>query len=233
MPAFTRACAAAGRSSRAIAHNDADAFDERLRRGARRGTGRDLDRCREHLQHGRRQPEPRRSDGGSRSPRCHPDVDEAHATGVAGPQGRGLAAAFEGRRNVITLHTCGKALGRVGGFVLAPRVIRDFLVNRARPFIFATAPSPLVAAITRAALGISATRPRRRERLAALVGFRRPGAAAPLRPRAVGIAYPAGHRRRRSRPRWRSRPRCSGAASTCARSGRRRWPKAPRGCASR
>ncbi|MDR3464480.1 MAG: 8-amino-7-oxononanoate synthase [Xanthobacteraceae bacterium] len=98
-------------------------------------------------------------------------IDEAHATGVAGPQGRGLAAALEGRDNVITLHTCGKALGTVGGFVLAPRVVRDFLVNRARPFIFATAPSPLIAAITRSALAISRTRPERRERLAARVAF--------------------------------------------------------------
>ena len=98
-------------------------------------------------------------------------VDEAHATGVHGPQGRGLAAAFEGRDNVITLHTCGKALGTVGGFILAPRTIRDFLVNRARPFIFATAPSPLVAAITRAAIHVSRTNPERRERLARLVRF--------------------------------------------------------------
>lgn len=98
-------------------------------------------------------------------------IDEAHATGVLGPQGRGLAAAFEGRDNVITLHTCGKGLGSVGGFILAPRTIRDFLVNRARPFIFATAPSPLTAAITRAALEISRTNPERRERLARLVQF--------------------------------------------------------------
>lgn len=98
-------------------------------------------------------------------------VDEAHATGVLGPQGRGLAAAFEGRENIITLHTCGKALGTAGGFILASRAIRDFLVNRARPFIFATAPSPLVAAVTRAALRISRTMPERRERLARLVTF--------------------------------------------------------------
>ena len=98
-------------------------------------------------------------------------VDEAHATGVTGPEGRGLAAAFEGRPDVITLHTCGKALGTVGGFVLAPKVVREFLVNRARPFIFATAPSPLIAAVTRAALEISRTRPQRRERLAHLVNF--------------------------------------------------------------
>ena len=98
-------------------------------------------------------------------------IDEAHATGVLGPQGRGLAAPFEGRDNVITLHTCGKALGTVGGFILAPRTIRDFLVNRARPFIFATAPSPLTAAITRSAIEISRTNPERRERLAGLVQF--------------------------------------------------------------
>lgn len=98
-------------------------------------------------------------------------IDEAHATGVLGPQGRGLAAAFEGRDNVVTLHTCGKALGSVGGFILASRTIRDFLVNRARPFIFATAPSPLTAAITRAAIQISRTNPERRERLARLVQF--------------------------------------------------------------
>jgi 8-amino-7-oxononanoate synthase len=98
-------------------------------------------------------------------------IDEAHATGVLGPQGRGLAAAFEGRENVITVHTCGKALGTVGGFILAPRTIRDFLVNRARPFIFATAPSPLSAAITRTAIEISKTNPERRDRLARLVKF--------------------------------------------------------------
>ncbi len=98
-------------------------------------------------------------------------IDEAHATGVLGPQGRGLAAAFEGRENVITLHTCGKALGTAGGFILAPRIVRDFLVNRARPFIFATAPSPLTAAITRSALELSRSNPGRRERLARLVQF--------------------------------------------------------------
>src|SRR5919198_5065120 len=75
-------------------------------------------------------------------------IDEAHATGVLGPDGRGLAAPFEGRDNVLTLHTCGKALGTSGGFVLGPKIVRDFLVNRARPFIFATAPSPLIAAVT-------------------------------------------------------------------------------------
>lgn len=98
-------------------------------------------------------------------------IDEAHATGVLGPQGRGLAAASEGRENVITLHTCGKALGTMGGFILGPRIIRDFLINRSRPFIFSTAPPPLIAEVTRAALEISRTNPERRDRLSRLVRF--------------------------------------------------------------
>lgn len=79
-------------------------------------------------------------------------VDEAHATGVQGPGGRGLAATLEGRASVVTLHTCGKALGAYGALVGADPTVCDFLVNRARPFIYATAPSPLQAATVRAAL---------------------------------------------------------------------------------
>ncbi|MFZ3180789.1 MAG: 8-amino-7-oxononanoate synthase, partial [Methylocystis silviterrae] len=81
-------------------------------------------------------------------------IDEAHATGVYGPGGRGLAARFEGAENVVTLHTCGKALGVAGGLLCLPRVLRDFMVNRCRSFIFATAPSPVMAACVRAALKI-------------------------------------------------------------------------------
>lgn len=83
-------------------------------------------------------------------------IDEAHATGVFGPQGRGLAANLEGRDHVITVHTCGKALGVMGALVLLPAVHRDFLINRARAVIYATAPSPLVAAIVRASLQVCA-----------------------------------------------------------------------------
>ncbi|MBY0558283.1 8-amino-7-oxononanoate synthase [Hyphomicrobium sp.] len=96
-------------------------------------------------------------------------IDEAHATGVFGARGRGLAADLEGNDNVISLHTCGKALGAMGALVIGPRVIRDFLVNRGRPFIYATAPSPLIAATVRAALKICETQPERRERLMNLV----------------------------------------------------------------
>jgi 8-amino-7-oxononanoate synthase len=96
-------------------------------------------------------------------------VDEAHATGVLGAQGRGRAAFLEGREDAVLLHTCGKALGTAGALLCAPRVLKEFLVNRGRPFIYATAPSPLIAAVTRAALVMCAAGAARRERLQALV----------------------------------------------------------------
>lgn len=79
-------------------------------------------------------------------------IDEAHATGVYGSGGRGLAAHLDGADNVVSLHTCGKGLGVEGALVCAPRLITDFLVNRARSFIFSTAPSPLMAVAVSAAL---------------------------------------------------------------------------------
>jgi 8-amino-7-oxononanoate synthase len=96
-------------------------------------------------------------------------IDEAHATGVFGAGGRGLAAHLDGRPDVITLRTCGKALGCEGALVCAPRIVRDFLVNRGRGFIFSTAPSPLMAAAVRESLQILADEPERRVRLQALM----------------------------------------------------------------
>lgn len=96
-------------------------------------------------------------------------IDEAHATGVWGPDGRGLAAAFEGRDNIVALHTCGKALGASGALVTGPRTLCDYLVNRCRPFIYATAPSPLIAVAARAALAVLSDEPMRRVRLHELV----------------------------------------------------------------
>lgn len=98
-------------------------------------------------------------------------LDEAHATGVFGPDGRGLGAHLEGRDNVVSLHTCGKALGVSGALVLGPARLRDFLVNRARAFIYATAPSPLIAAAVRGALQISAREPERRAALRDRIAF--------------------------------------------------------------
>ncbi len=82
-------------------------------------------------------------------------VDEAHATGVFGPQGRGMAHDLD--CHLLTLHTCGKGLGVAGGLICGPKVMIDTLINRARPFIFATAPSPLNAALVRTALEALAT----------------------------------------------------------------------------
>jgi 8-amino-7-oxononanoate synthase len=96
-------------------------------------------------------------------------LDEAHATGVYGENGRGLAARWEGRDNLITLHTCGKALGAMGALLLLPRLYRDYLVNRAHGFIYSTAPSPLMAAIVRAALVLVAGADAERAALAGLV----------------------------------------------------------------
>jgi 8-amino-7-oxononanoate synthase len=96
-------------------------------------------------------------------------IDEAHATGVFGPGGRGLAHALEGRDNIITLHTCGKALGLSGALLCLPGILREFMVNRCRNFIFATAPSPLLAAILRMALKIIERADDRREALHARV----------------------------------------------------------------
>ncbi|MEP7223227.1 MAG: 8-amino-7-oxononanoate synthase [Novosphingobium sp.] len=96
-------------------------------------------------------------------------IDEAHATGLFGPQGQGLAAHLEGRGNVITLRTFGKGLGCEGAILCGPAVMRDFLINRGRGFIFSTAPSPLMAAIARAALGLVRDMPGLRDELWALV----------------------------------------------------------------
>ena len=79
-------------------------------------------------------------------------LDEAHGTGVFGPSGRGLSAGLDGLHNVVTLHTCGKAMGVEGALICGPRLLIDYLINRARAFIFSTAPSPLMAVAVSAAL---------------------------------------------------------------------------------
>ncbi|MGH9444575.1 MAG: aminotransferase class I/II-fold pyridoxal phosphate-dependent enzyme, partial [Terriglobia bacterium] len=80
-------------------------------------------------------------------------VDEAHATGVFGPAGRG-AVAEEGRPDVVlaSVHTCGKALASAGAFVACSEIFKQFLVNRSRPFIFSTALPPYLAAQVSAAI---------------------------------------------------------------------------------
>lgn len=100
-------------------------------------------------------------------------IDEAHAVGVLGPQGRGLAWELQGRDNVVTLATCGKALGCEGALILASPVMRDFIINRGRSFIYSTAPAPLMAAIVRGALNAVGVADDRRTRLASLIAYGR------------------------------------------------------------
>jgi len=91
-------------------------------------------------------------------------VDDAHATGVHGAErGSGLVEehGIEGRAGAI-VSTFGKALGMAGAFVAGPRIVIDWLVNRARPFIFTTAPPPLLVAAIEVLLDLAAEEPERR-----------------------------------------------------------------------
>ena len=79
-------------------------------------------------------------------------LDEAHAVGVLGPSGGGLAEELGlGDRIEIQMGTLGKALGAHGAYIAGSRALRDYLINRARSFIFSTAPpAPVAAAATKA-----------------------------------------------------------------------------------
>ena len=73
-------------------------------------------------------------------------VDEAHATGVLGPNGRGLAHHHGVHRRIpVRIGTLSKAMGMQGGFVVGPQVLMDRLINHCRPFIYSTALSPMIA----------------------------------------------------------------------------------------
>jgi 8-amino-7-oxononanoate synthase len=87
-------------------------------------------------------------------------VDEAHAVGVYGECGRGLAGEV-----FVSINTAGKALGVSGAFVAGPADAIEYLIQRARPFIFSTAPPPAIAAALEASLEVIADEPERRLRL--------------------------------------------------------------------
>jgi len=93
-------------------------------------------------------------------------VDEAHATGVFGPQGSGRVAEADATHRVLAVvHTCGKALGSAGAFVSGSKILKEYLINHARPFIFSTALPPYIAAQIRAAIKIVAEADSERARL--------------------------------------------------------------------
>jgi 8-amino-7-oxononanoate synthase len=93
-------------------------------------------------------------------------VDEAHATGLYGKNGNGLISELGlDHKHIISVNTCGKALGTQGALVCGPQWFKDYLINKARSFIYTTAPSPKMAAAVLEAINHVSTLDERRERL--------------------------------------------------------------------
>jgi 8-amino-7-oxononanoate synthase len=95
-------------------------------------------------------------------------VDEAHAVGVYGERGTGFAGDV-----FVSINTAGKAMGVSGAFVAGPADAIEYLIQRARPFIFSTAPPPAIAAALEASLEAIVDEPERRERLLARARYLR------------------------------------------------------------
>jgi 8-amino-7-oxononanoate synthase len=96
-------------------------------------------------------------------------IDEAHATGVFGAHGRGIAEMLGVSHRVhVHVGTLSKALGCSGGFVAGSRPLVDWLVNRSRPYVFSTAHPAANAAAACAALDVVRDEPQRRVRLLSL-----------------------------------------------------------------
>jgi glycine C-acetyltransferase len=93
-------------------------------------------------------------------------VDDAHASGVLGRNGRGSVNHFglDGRVD-LQMGTLSKAIGVLGGYVAAAQPVRDFLIHRARPFLFSTSHPPGVAAACIAAIDVLLAEPERIDRL--------------------------------------------------------------------
>ena len=129
-------------------------------------------------------------------------TDEAHATGVLGPDGRGLAALQNVEASVaVSVGTLSKALGSVGGFVTGPRAVIDTLINRSRQFIYTTGLPAVCTAAARCALHISRREPQRRRRVLALathvraelaqLGYQTGNSESPIIPVMLGTAQHA------------------------------------------
>lgn len=101
-------------------------------------------------------------------------IDEAHATGVLGPGGKGLSAEAPGRVDLI-MGTFSKALGGFGAYVAGSKVLCDYLVNRCGGFIYATAPPPAVLGAMDAALDLVPTLDVERAHVAGLAADLRAG----------------------------------------------------------
>ena len=90
-------------------------------------------------------------------------VDEAHSTGVFGPNGAGLAEELNLQEAIeVQMGTLSKALGGCGAYLAGSRVLIEWVVNKARSFIYTTAPPPQIAATALAALDVLREEPQRR-----------------------------------------------------------------------
>jgi 8-amino-7-oxononanoate synthase len=105
-------------------------------------------------------------------------VDEAHATGMYGRSGRGVAEMMGVEKDMdMTVGTLSKALGGMGGFICGSQVLIDYLINTARSFIYTTAIVPSACAAAERALDIVRDEPERRLRVAQLATRLREGLA--------------------------------------------------------
>ena len=153
---------------------------------------------------------------------------------------RARQRADRGRRRrcddvLMSINTAGKALGVGGAFVAGPRWAIEYLVQRARPFVFSTAPPPALADALEASLDVIAAEPERRRASGIARPSRSCATLAPRRHRGTGrrVADRSG-RDRGQRPGRRGRARAPGGrGSTSAPFDRRPCRRAPRGCASR
>jgi glycine C-acetyltransferase len=104
-------------------------------------------------------------------------VDDAHASGVLGPGGKGTVAHFgiDPARVDIQVGTLSKAIGVLGGFIAGPPHLIEWLVNRGRPYLFSTSAPPPVAAACIAALDVIESEPERIDRLWENTGFFKQG----------------------------------------------------------
>ncbi|GGE24742.1 8-amino-7-oxononanoate synthase 1 [Marinithermofilum abyssi] len=93
-------------------------------------------------------------------------VDDAHASGVMGKNGRGTVDHFDLHGRVhIQVGTLSKAIGVLGGYVAGPKVLRDYLIHRARPFLFSTSHPPAVTAACDEAIQVLLEEPELIDRL--------------------------------------------------------------------
>lgn len=128
-------------------------------------------------------------------------VDDAHGFGVLGEHGRGAVEHFGGTAPDVYIATLGKSLGAAGAFVAGSESLIEYLIQRARTWVFSTAPPPAIAAAARRALGIVRAEPEHRQRLNRNIARFRRGAGelgialspsmTPIQPLVVGEAATA------------------------------------------